>query len=402
MPDLSPTIAGRGPGAVSYERIRIIHLLPSFGLAGAEHMAAQLLLALARSHDMGAISLAADAKSPIEAWLRQSGVAVWHLGKHAGFDPGMFRAVHRVLSQFRPQIVHTHLSAVLRYALPSMLLPESPLWIHTVHTLAERETDAVGRAAHGLAFRRGAIPVAVSAAVAESIRRVYRSNRIATIPNGIPVNGYSRDPQVRARWRDNQGFDGQTVLFIYVGRLQEPKDPLLLVEAFASLPDGRSHVVLVGDGPLENKVAESVRARGLERRVHLLGRRADIADCLAAGDVFVLPSHWEGNPLSVMEAMASGLPVISTAVGGIPELVQSGRHGLLVKAGDGPSFAAAMRVLLECPGARREMGDAARARALAEFTLERMVREYEALYRSSLSNVCLWREHPSRRMRVTT
>ena len=385
MTDLNSIAADRSEEPSSSRRLRILHLLPTFGLAGAEHMAAQLLLALSQSHDMGAVSLAAaSSKSPIDAWLSEGGIAVWHLGKRPGFDPRMFLAVRHVLREFRPQIVHTHLSAVLRYVLPSMLRPLAPLWIHTVHTLAEHESDATGRIAHRVAFRRSLIPVAVSQAVADSVRRVYGAGNVVTIPNGIPVSGYSPDLQVRARWRSQEGFDARAVLFTYVGRLQKPKDPLLLVKAFASVSDERSHLVLAGDGNLERQVAERVRAHGLGSRVHLLGRRADIADCLAAADVFVLPSDWEGNPLSVMEAMASGLPVICSAVGGIPELVQTGQEGVLVPPGDAESLAAAMRLMLENPQARREMGAAAHVRAVSQFTLERMVRQYDGLYRSAL------------------
>ncbi|HMC58899.1 MAG TPA: glycosyltransferase, partial [Candidatus Solibacter sp.] len=115
--------------------------------------------------------------------------------------------------------------------------------------------------------------------------------------------------------------------------------------------------------------------------------RPDIPECLAAGDVFLLSSDWEGHPLGAMEAMACGLPVIATAVGGVPEVVESGLHGLLVPPGDAGALTGAMRFLMERPHERVAMAQASRRRAAAEFGLERMVRAYDELYRTRLAAI---------------
>jgi glycosyltransferase involved in cell wall biosynthesis len=123
----------------------------------------------------------------------------------------------------------------------------------------------------------------------------------------------------------------------------------------------------------------------LESRVHLLGKRDDVAQCLAASDIFVMASRWEGNPLTVMEAMASGVPVVGTAVGGVPDLVESGEHGTLVPPGEPAALGRAMELLCLNPATRRSMGAAARERAQRQFTLPRMVGAYDALYRTALA-----------------
>ena len=129
---------------------------------------------------------------------------------------------------------------------------------------------------------------------------------------------------------------------------------------------------------------EQVAALGLESRVCFLGIRADVADILRASDVFVLSSRWEGNPMSVMEAMAAGLPVVSTAVGGVPELVREGETGLLVPSEDAGALARALQALVDDSVRRQAMGAAARQHAIAHFDIRHTVRGYEQLYESLL------------------
>jgi len=142
---------------------------------------------------------------------------------------------------------------------------------------------------------------------------------------------------------------------------------------------------MAGTGSMAEQMREFVRGRGLTSRIHLVGKCPNIPDILAASDVFVLGSNWEGNPLAVMEAMAAGLPVIGTAVGGVPELVDTGVHGILVKPGDRAAFVNAMRSLVEGSSIRLVMANAARVRALTDFKVDRMVHGYASLYRAMVA-----------------
>jgi glycosyltransferase involved in cell wall biosynthesis len=367
--------------AVSAERLRILHILPKLTVSGAENMATYLMLGLSSSHDVGAVSLYPRANTTIEKSLSEAGIPVWYLGKRRGFDASMFLAIDKVLRTFRPHVVHSHLS-ILRYALPSMILRRIPVSIHTLHNMAEYEVGRFGRVIHRLAFRWDVVPVAISREVERSFERVYGTGCGATIPNGIPVEKYAKSHGAREAWRQKLGFNEDAVLFLSVGRLDTQKNPWMLMKAFAGVSDPRSQLIFVGDGYLLPQLRETVQAKGLDDRVHFLGERFDIADCLAAADIFVLTSNWEGNPLSVMEAMASGLPVIATAVGGVPELVENA--GILVDAGDSDRLADAMRDLLRNPRARALMGSASRARALSRFRVEQMTEAYETLYMTHL------------------
>ena len=347
-------------------------------------MAGDLMAALAEMHEVAALSLYGLTDSPLEGRLRRAGVSLRHLGKREGFDPSVFFGVDRVVREMRPHVVHTHLY-VLRYALPALLRHAVPVVIHTVHNQAEYEADFPGRMVQRFAFRRRVIPVAISNQIARSVERVYGIQCKEVIPNCIPLERFAGEPDERLRWREEHGFSRDAVLLISAGRLEPQKDPLTLLKAFAAVADPHVHLLMLGDGALQRDVAELVRSLKVEPRVHLLGKRDDVPQCLAASDIFVMASRWEGNPLTVMEAMASGLPVVGTAVGGVPDLVESGEHGILVPPGEPAALGRAMELLCLNPDTRRSMGAAARERAKRQFTLPRMVGAYDSLYRTALA-----------------
>jgi glycosyltransferase involved in cell wall biosynthesis len=177
----------------------------------------------------------------------------------------------------------------------------------------------------------------------------------------------------------------QLCTVVTVSRLAPPKDPLTLLDAWDAVPGGH-RLLLAGDGPLRRAVEARIALGGQAGRVQLLGPRDDIPALLRAADIFVLSSRWEGLPLAVVEAMMAGLPVVATAVGGIPETVLHGETGLLVPPGDAHALASALHRLLQDADLRRRMGEAGRQRAMAWFTQQRMVDATIALYRQILPN----------------
>ncbi len=368
--------------------IRVLHVLPRIGPGGAETMAVRLMLGLDRGRfEAAAVSLFDPSGTAQEAALAGGGVPVWYLGKRRGPDPRVLARLARVVSRFRPHVVHTH-RHVLYYVLPSLLLRRVPAVVHTVHTLPEREVGAAGRLAHRLAFRRGAVPVAIAGEISEGLRRVYGTRGGPLIPNGIPVEVFSRPAAGRVSWRRREGFSPDDVLFVCVARLSPVKRHDILLEAFSRCASAspRAFLLLAGEGELRQDILRGAQRLGLRERVRLLGVRSDVPDMLAASDAFVLASAWEGNPLSVMEAMAAGLPAVCTAVGGVPELVEDEVSGLLVPPGDAGALAGAMGRLLEDRALRERMGREAAAAAAARFGLGTMIRSYEDLYRSLLGS----------------
>jgi glycosyltransferase involved in cell wall biosynthesis len=174
------------------------------------------------------------------------------------------------------------------------------------------------------------------------------------------------------------------VTLLSVGRLRGPKDFLTLVRAVAELEPGSVRLRIAGDGPDRGALEAEVARLGLEEAVELLGMRTDIAELLAAAGVFVLCSDSEGLPMSVLEAMAAGVPVVATAVGGVPELVSDAETGILVPPRDPAALARALGALAADADLRERMGEAGRRRAEGEFSLAACQRAHLEVYRAAL------------------
>jgi glycosyltransferase involved in cell wall biosynthesis len=298
----------------------------------------------------------------------------------------MFHRLFRVMREVRPDVVHTH-NYVLRYVLPPALLHNPPLMVHTIHNVAHLEVDRLGTWLQNFAFGRGVHPVVIAEECALSYERVYKSPRPSLIRNGIDISRYSAATVSRDEWRASHGFSSEDLLFLCVARFYLQKNHKMLIEAFASGPARipNANLVLAGEGSLRGDIERQARDLGIAAKVHFLGRREDVPEVLAACDVFALASLWEGNPLSVMEAMAAGLPAVVTAVGGVPELVASEKQGIVVPPGDSLALSSALMRLATDPAMRRAMGLAAAKRAQAEFDDRNMVEAYESLYDELLS-----------------
>jgi glycosyltransferase involved in cell wall biosynthesis len=363
-------------------RYRVLHVLANLGAGGAERMAVHIVLGLNRQRfEPAIVAYAGRYGSDLEQQLDGAGVKTWFLGKGPGFDWRTYYRLHRVFKEFRPDIVHTHVH-VMRYAFPSLAYFKPRLMVHTVNNIAEREIEPRARWLQRLAYRRGVIPVAVAREVANSLQRLYGIGNSRVVWNCIPTDLYASPQTSRQAWRVKQGFLEDDVLFVCVARFAPQKNHALLINAFAKGPasDPKAHLVLAGQGVLRAQLQERVNRLGLTSRVHFLGLRTDIPDVLGAADIFALGSDYEGNPLSVIEAMAAGLPIVSTAAGGVPELLQNGKQGFIVQPGQGEQLSEAMMTLLKDPGLRRTMGAAAAARAKEKFDVSSMVRAYEELY----------------------
>jgi glycosyltransferase involved in cell wall biosynthesis len=364
------------------KKIRVLHIVPTLNPGGAERVAVHIVTRLnPKRYEAAVVSLGRRKECDLDCLLREAGVEVRYLGKPPGFDYRMYYRLHRVLRDYRPDVIHTHMQ-VLRYALPSMLLLKSASLLHTIHNLAEREVEPRARFIHRYAFNHGVVPVAVAQEVAVSVERLYRIPRCRVIPNGIPTDHYASPRTARKEWRVREGFKDDDVLFACVARFAPQKNHSLLLKAFAQGPASNpsAHLVLVGGGELQGSLEGQAKVLGLSRQAHFLGQRTEIPDVLGAMDVFVLSSDYEGNPLSVMEAMASGLPIVSTAAGGVPTLFESGKEGLMVQTGDVQGLSHSMVSLLRNRELRQGFGAAAAQRARERFDVSTMVHAHETLY----------------------
>jgi glycosyltransferase involved in cell wall biosynthesis len=230
--------------------------------------------------------------------------------------------------------------------------------------------------------------VCVSQAVAEfSIREVRLApEKIVVIPNGVDVSRFSA-----ASLADLApfGVPSDSQVLLTVGRLDRQKGLGDLIEAAAIVASRftRVHFLLVGEGSERPEIERHIRERGLTGRVHLAGWRPDVPELLAAGDALILSSHWEGLPNVILEAMAAGLPVVSTRVEGTSELVIDGETGLLVAPQSPADLAAGIEKLIADPAAAKAMGQRGRELVAANFSWDKMVSQYCELYRSLAGDI---------------
>ncbi len=360
--------------------IRVLEVLASLRRAGAERVAVSLARGLDQTRfECGVVSLYDAFSGGLESDLAARGIQVWHLGKRRGFDPRMWHRLVRVIASFGPDIIHTH-SYVLRYVLPAHLATWRGKVVHSVHNVAEREVDYVGRWVHHAAFRLGVKPVAISGEVARSFRALYGREPAAIIYNGTRVEKGFR-AGARESWRRVHGFGPDDLLIVSLARFEAQKNPVGLITAFArALPRlPSSYLVMAGEGSLAGECRAAAARLGVSDRVYFPGLCRDVAELLSACDLFALASDWEGVPVAVIEAMAARLPVVATAVGGVPELIETGVSGLLVKPGDPDALAWAFADLACDPERRRQMGDEAMRRAL-RFDSGAMIESYARLF----------------------
>lgn len=362
-------------------RIKVLHVIHDLGFGGAQRVLADLVLGRHEDRfDAAVVSLFAACDGVARRALESAGVPVHFLDKKPGFDVQALKKLGRVIRDWKPDVVHTH-GYVVRYAWPWRALGFVPRLVHTVHNMAEQDS---GRPywTTSLCYRLGVNTVAVGEVVAESVKRLHGVSVRKVIFNGIEVKKYRAASARRKELRTAWGAEDRDVVFVCVASLTPKKNHVLLLTAFAALQESvaDARLVLVGDGDQRAALEAEIERLGIAGQVRLLGNRDDVADVLSAADVFVLSSDKEGVPLSAMEAMAAGKPVVATRVGGTSEVVRDFVDGLLVEAGDADGLAEAMRCMAADPARRSVMGSAAFRRAEAEFGVQRMIERYEAFY----------------------
>jgi glycosyltransferase involved in cell wall biosynthesis len=319
-------------------------------------------------------------------WLRDSGIPVSGVGMRRGIASplGVMRLV-RLIDAFAPALVHSHMfHANLLARAARLFRPYVPL-VNSSHV--DEERVAWQHRAYRMSAPLCARFHCVSRSALEALTRsrAVPRDRLVYIPNAVPEPGAAQG--VRARLRTELGVDSGFV-FLCAGRLHPAKHPENLMGAFARVAarDPSVHLVIAGTGPLEAEVRAQVEREGLMSRVRLLGARSDVPDLLRAADAVVIPSRSEALPLVLLEAALAGVPVVATAVGDIPAIVDDGRSGLLCGAQDSEALANRMLELRCMDGATRAaLAEALRARVRYEYALEPVVARWEELYAELLA-----------------
>jgi len=357
--------------------MRIVHVVQGLGIGGQERLVLGLALELARrGHEPAIVTLSPGGELRAEA---QRFLRIHDVPRAEGADPSLVARLAHLLRAQRSEVVHTHNPAPLLHAMPAALLARVARRVHTKHG-ANRYRPVALWAARALVRTTHAV-VAVSPQTADVARFKERvpERRLRVIPNGIPLRPFHPDARAGARVRAELGIARDAFVIGSVGRLVAAKDYPLLVRSVAHLLSERVRLVIVGDGDGRAEIERAV-PRARSRYVTLTGVRHDVPALLASFDLFALSSRTEGLPLAVPEAMACAVPVVATAVGGLPSVVPAS-CGVLVRPGDEAELARAIGALVHDGPRARALGEAARSHALASFSIERMVDDYERVYR---------------------
>ena len=393
--------AARGP-------VRVVHLMWRLSLGGGipivvRNVAARL--------DPERVEMSVITVRPITAEDAPAGFAALNVAVTGLGFAGTVRPLTRLrvivkaglaTRRARPQIVQVHSGTAWMSLLARVLLPRTPFLIEVHDAPGHGRHSASTERFEGLLARRfGYRAICHSTSVQADLERAWRLRpaRIVRFPLGIDTRAFATPNTpantLRGAWRKAHRIADDRPLILYVARLVPSKNVRLLIEVADRLANpappavpSEFTVAVVAEGSELADLAAEIGRRGLVDRVRLLGPSflPELADAYRSADVFCSTSDYEGFGLAVVEAMAAGLPVVATAVGGVTDLVVDGETGSLVDAGDADALATALRPLLDGPDAparRARLGRAGRARALARFDVALMAKAFEDLYGSA-------------------
>jgi glycosyltransferase involved in cell wall biosynthesis len=368
---------------VTAPRPHVVHVIDELPPDGAERLLADVLRHRSEDYRFSVVCLIRGGE--LEQEIRDMGVGVVVLGRSGKYSLGLLWRLARWLRRERADIVHTHLFTADAYGRVAARLAGARGVYSTVHS-----TNVWKGALHRwvdwfLAWISTRV-IAVSEVVAQVLRGRDHipARRIVVVENGIDLFRFAdaSGAGVRAEF----AIADAAPLLGLVGRLHPAKGHADLLGALAHLvAEGiEMRCLLVGSGELRDEIAADVERRDLRDRVILTGQRSDIPRILAALDVLVMPSRWEGLPMTLLEAMAMGKPIVATAVGGIPDVIADGQEGLLVPAGDHKALTSALRRMVTDAALRVRCGARARETLLARYDARRTAGAYEALYAQRL------------------
>ena len=360
---------------------RIAFLLPTLNrIGGAERQVVLLAISLAaRGWRVTLLALSGTCGEACGE-LHAAGVEFLSLHMQRGLaDPQGWLRLNAWLRDTRPEILHAHLPHAAWLARWSRLTAPVRVVVDTVHTAG---TGTRGRR---LGYRLSNWLTDQTTVVSEGAAQAWKAasmisqKRLEIMPNGIDTNTWKPVTDARAELRAELGLRDEFV-WLAVGRLEPVKNFSALLQAFVALPK-HAGLVIAGSGSQAEALSAQAREFGIESSVRFPGHQSNLLRWMQAADAFALSSHWEGLPMSLLEAGACGLPCVSTAVAGATEIVLEGQTGFLAPAGNQMALNAAMHRLMTISASERQaMGEAARQRIRERYSIHSVLDQWENLY----------------------
>lgn len=372
----------------STQRPTVCHVIHALGVGGAEVLVDTMVRKL--SNQFRCLVAVLDDVGEIGQQLQADGFVVEHLHRQPGIDRGCAKRLRSFADKHKVDILHAHQYTPFFQAMLSRgFLGRRPV-LFTEHgrhfpDYPSRKRSVVNR----LLLNRRDRLVGCGGAVRQALidNEGLPASRVEVVYNGVNLKSLSSgDSSKRTTLRSGFGFNENDFVAIQVARLHELKDHLT---AIATIDEARKQhpnikLLIVGEGEERDAIQSEIQQRNISSHVVLAGNRSDIANLLVAADCFLMTSISEGIPLTIIEAMAANLPVVSTAVGGIPEMIAHGKSGFLAEAKDSSALANHLGLLSQDSDLRSSIADAGRAQAEAKFSLDQMLSSYSNIYQEMI------------------
>ena len=358
--------------------MKVLIFIPMLNSGGAQRFVTELALGMDRERfdvmvatTTGALPDAAFHKQLTEQGIRVRDVSDRKYGKE-------FRKIRALLKEFRPDVVHSNVGSALHVLLPVLAEGKRVTHYFTSHSMGYRIFAGAKKRLMQFFFRRGAVvPVAICDTVKKSLCDAYglRESQVPCVYNGVDTKKFPPKGTYCA--------DG-TVHFVSVGTLYGLKNHAALIDAFSEVKKvrGNTRLTIVGGGPLFDTLQAQIERLGLADSVTLTGDQPDVGVYLGAADVYCCPSKVEGLPITVLEAMSTGLSVVTTPAGGVVDIVREGVNGFIVPHGDVAAMAEKMVALAGDRATLEAMGRASREESL-RYDITLCVNGYQALYEAA-------------------
>ena len=358
--------------------MKILQVIPNLQTGGAEKMLMALTLELSKGNDVRVISLYTE-NTDISKELQEKGIKIYFLDKRKSFQFSMIKQIRNVIRDFKPDVIHTHLYTLFYTYLAVRKFKKIPI-IHTVHSIAQKEQSKIYKKVLKFVYKRkSAKPVGISEIVQASIMEVYNLKKdfIPVIYNGIDLQNCIK--------KENYELN-DSITFLHIGRLAIEKNHKLLISVFKKVKEqySNSQLLIIGDGYMKDEIKAFIQENKLEDSVHLLGQKSNVFPYINEADMFLFTSNYEGMPMTLIEVMGSALPIVTTNVGGIKDMLDS-NCACLIENDDKviENFYSAVIKLIESEEERSRLAQNAFEKSYS-YSSENMCEEYLKIYKKEI------------------
>ncbi len=356
--------------------MKILQVMPIFEMAGAQTMCENLVNELIKdkNNKVQIISFF-NKECEITKRLENKGIKIYYLNKKRGPDFKLIFKIKKILDEINPDVIHTHLYS-LEYIIPAIKLSKikNPKLIHTIHNIAKKEVPRWLQFFQKYWFKKGkVIPVAISEKIQETIKDLYEIN-LESIP--LIYNGVDLEKCI-----EKKNYQLNNIV-LHIGRFCEQKNHKELIDIFKECLKLNKDLklYLVGEGELKSDIEKKVEELKLDNNIVFIGHLSECYKIMNKADIFVMPSKWEGMPMTIIEAMGTGLPIVASNVGGLPDMIRDGKEGYIVNSKS--EFVDKINKVLCDIELRKEFGKKEIDRG-KKYSANKMADEYLKLYLSN-------------------